>query len=873
MPPPVSDPGPFLSFLDWANGVGEIPLNLFRGRPGAAGRKLIDTVSSIPDAALPGNWIPELSEEEDSVTASDVLGIDPMQNPAGAKIANLVGGTLTNPLTYFGVRGGQLRAGAPFNANAVVPGVSEAVTGAKRLTGQAWNKVPESIRTPLEDSARVTGDGARRTLNYLDVPAEGDELLARSASAGSIAQRAGQAEVERLYKPLTELERGIVGDFSHGIARNGVTDRTKWQALEDVGDLDAYIANNGGRVDVVKQAIADRRSLMGTYLDEGIEAGAYKQGAKADDDYIKRQMSGSYFNDVDIVDRPLAARDKTLKTNRDLLRFMQEEKGANLEFDALKADAARTSNQGRLVQKAQLARKLTKNDTLNLSDEGANAAVDKAIAGMASSPERGMRDYAYKLQQAWKGTPPRGKDWFSQGLLLANKTFKSAATFGVVLPRVGFNFGNRLSGTLGQIVANPDARRTILESTKRFPGDLAGAYKDGLIALRESLEAFDSDLMKTMGSALPKGGERRTQLSRSMEAIENAFKASGGSSKKARELLAQAENGPALTAALDHGVLDNFVSSENLLSRMAGNTSWTKTKDLMMWPAHIAQGVEQRMRLGTFMDMYGKVPDAQAGRAIKDTFLDYSVPGQANRTFRDIIPFGAFISQNIKQQAKFIAEKPGVAAAAGQLFGDDGDMPKYPWLDQQLAIPTGLDEQGNPQYISSLRLPIEGLTAVPGFAGDDLWRDLVGNSQPMLKTAISYAADKDPFTGRDFGGYDKIMGESAGPLGRAYNVVMGTGLTQAVGTPLKQIENLIDDRKSPLERAGQFLTGIRNTSVDPDSAKKQRIEQYLEANPDVRQYQGYYQTGEDEGLDNLLKDLRSAKDRLAEKRKQAAAVL
>lgn len=202
-------------------------------------------------------------------------------------------------------------------------------------------------------------------------------------------------------------------------------------------------------------------------------------------------------------------------------------------------------------------------------------------------------------------------------------------------------------------------------------------------------------------------------------------------------------------------------------------------------------------------------------------------------------------------------------------------MPRYPWMDRQAAVPVGLDEKGNPQFISSFRSPLEGLATVPGSDPSDIWADTVGNFQPLLKTGLSYAANRDPFTGQAFGGYDKVLGHSAGAAGRAYNIAKGSGLFQPVTGPLDQLTSLLDDRKSTGEKALQASTGLRFTSVDPDMAKRQRLEQYLSANPDVQQYTGYFQEKghEDPGLTDLLSQLNESKARLKDKRKASAGVL
>lgn len=968
MPPPGQDPGPFLSFLDWLNTAGEVPLNVLRGRPGAAGRKALDFLGDIPDAVLPGDWIPDASTEEDAVSASDVLGIDPMRNPAGAKVADIIGGTIANPLSYLGLRGAGPVIQAPLPLQGVIKGqvpltgVSSLIDKGKSLARTGWEKLPESVTEPIAEGAAATGDLTRRTLNWLSTSPEDEALLTRASGAGDIASKVHLRNVEDYLGGLSQAEREAVGELGQRINRMGTDDRSKWQTILDD---ESYLASRPDiRADEVRRAYAAHRAQAGNQFDEGLAGGVFapdiayltpsgqrisqkglqsqfeqdlKAGLSAEDDlagyaakrgfvpdktvagtpgYMSRQFDGEYFRDIEDPylnmrkgggsGAPLRGREEALSTPEGLLRFLQREKDADLEFDAAKVNAKRAEMQGRLIQKGSIGKEMFERGRAErikmLSDDLAKATpdeapaiqkridevksesfalakgehrteVDRQIAKLANSDKASDRDFAYQLENAWRGIPPRSKNWFAQGLHKANQVFKGAATYGVIFPRLAFHVGNRLSGTLGQVLSNPEARRFIRESGQRIPGDLGGAFKDGLIHLRKTLEEFDNEFVKSVGGVLPKGGGARGAMSQRLQDIDDAFSMAKGSTEDFRKILSGRPDGEKLLMALDNRVLDDFVTSEDLLRRMADEGTWGKIKDVANWPAKIGQGVEQRMRIGTFFDLIDSgVDPAAAAKTVKGTFLDYGKPGIANRRFRDIIPFGAFLSQNVKQQAKFIAEQPSIAVAASQLYGDDQGLPKYPWLEQQAAVPWGLDEQGNAQYITSFRQPIEGLTAIPGLGANDLYRDVVGSMQPLLKTGIAYAVDKDPFTGREFGEYDKIMGQEAGKLGRAYNVIMGTGLTQAVGTPMGQLANLADERKSIAERALQFGTGMRFTSVDPDLAERQQLEDYLETRPEIRTAPGYYQTGEDDELAQVLKDLRAAKARLKEKRAAANAL-
>jgi len=920
MPIPQTDTGPFLSALGWAGSVGQIPLQLLRGRPGAAGRKLVDVLGDIPDAVLPGDWIPHVGDEDPNVRPSEMVGIDPNAHPGIAKAVDIVGGAATNPLSYVGLRGGTLKAGLPLTEGTAIPGATGLIQRGKDLVGRGIAKLPEGVR----NTATQTGAAVRRVANWMDQPddlaAIGDAAKGRGSQQAEIASE----RVRQIYEGATPDERSAVGDIVHRINRAGGSDRNQWSVIDDT---QAYLNALPPTVnrDRVTKLVSERAALMDSLAQDPTHGlvDAARAAGETGQGYGMRRFSGSYFDDLPAPDflpkgasSPSALKARSIGSPDEMLGFMRDNKNVDLDFDPLSFDMRRAAQSGRIAEKAKLGEQLipkrveklqadlnAANDPTRIADLDAKIAVEtnpktlerlqaqrdlgkgiqseingissavghgpgggfrlnnpdhvsavrKAIDDLAAS---GETDSAYRLKNMFDGVPGRGEDAFSQVLHKGNKIFKAAATFGVALPRIAFNVGNRASG-LWQVLSNDVARGSIGPATRRAVGDLFGAVDDGLMRLFKD-----------------KGRWAKDELTKSLDSIDRAQVASQGDMRKFRELLSAEPNGQTLQEALDAGVLNGFVDSEQLISRMAKTPAAQRVQDFMEWPADISAGIEQRMRLGTFMDLRKRGIEAPAAsKTIQDTYLNYDSPGVGNRRLRDAVPFAAFMTQNLKQQAGLVARHPVVASAAAPLFTDDENNPRYPWMDRQAAVPVGLDEKGDSQFITGFRSPLEGLAGVPGSNPSDIWSDTVGNFQPLLKTALSYAANRDPFTGRDFGTYDKILGHSAGEAGRAYNIAKGSGLFQPLSGPLDQVTNLLDDRKSAGQRAIQATTGVRFTSVDADQAKRQRIEQYLEQNPEASQYTGYYNSGEDPGLSDLLKQLTDSKKRLSDKRKAAAAVL
>jgi hypothetical protein len=873
-------------------------LNILRGRPKSALKNIVDLGGDVVDTILPGDLIPHISEEDDLISPHEALGIDSHDSPTKAKIADIIGNTVLNPLTYL--TGGRGANGATYKlpGGAEVPGLGKGVSKLKELAKSGYERLPEGA----QDVGRKAAATVRRSMNWLDLTPEQEAQIASAKAHGDLVNDVNLKGVDEAYSPVTEAERGAVGDIMHGINRKGTDDRALWETINNPDD---YISSRTDiRPDVVRKTLEDRKQISLKQLDEpGIfgDKHVYENSAgqrmKIDDlkaqrlideqegmihpntsiedyadqrgftgkiadeplvkDYIYRKMTGMDKVDNELgIASPIKPRKEELKTPEGLLQHLRANPKVDLEFDALKADAARASKQGKLASQAALGKNVLGMDDFTLANPEHMQKMRDFIAKAEKDPSQA--DFAYKLKNAFSGKPDR--NWFMKIMATANKPFKAAATYGFVLPNVAFNVRNRVGG-LQQALSNDTARGTFGASASRALSDLYGAFDDGFV--------------RATGKGRLTGGE----LTKHLDAIETAMKGVGGDTALFRQRLGSMEGGKDLVDALDNGVLNNFVSGDEMLSRMSKSDKWSAAKNIMDWPAAIGQGLEQRMRLGTWLDLVKRSKDplspSAAAKVIRDTYLDYDVPGVANRNMRDLVPFGAFMSQNLKQQAKFIAKHPVAGVVAGQLMGDSNDENiKYPWMEGQTSLPIGLDETGNPQYITNFGMPIEALASIPGgVSGSQNYKDIVGNLQPLLKTAIASSTGIDPFTGNDFGSYDKILGQPAGAIGRTYNNIKGTGILQPLEAMAKPVNIALDERKNVPEKLASYLTGVHIQSVDPDLAQRQKIEAYLKTRPDVKRAPSYYQTEADPETTDMLNQLKEAKAKLKAKREAAKAML
>lgn len=801
--------GAFLSFLDWIDKPGQVVRNTLKGNFKGALKNAGDFLLDPIDAALPGDLIPELAGDEDKVSGSELINVDAEAHPVGAFLADVGVGIATDPLTFFG---GPLLRGAGTAAKAGLKAMPKTAEKVEKV-GRAVRKVTGSQRLSPETRAMVD----------------------RARAAGSNEKRAGLEQAKVALTGLDENELNVVGD---------VIDNFKWQDGKLVGKLVDSDMPAMDRVLLHPEVHAGNADKIRRAVDETIKLG---QAQKArpnifkdnglSDEYLMRSYSGMDEQaGVDLATRnPSPAKGRTLTSMEDVQGFLKEKPNVTFERNALKRSAARADAQGVLAQRAEIGKTLG-GEAFAYTDDAAKKAVKEAIEALP--PEE-----AQVVGDLFNGMKGRGA--FDSVLASGNGIFKKYAVYGAIIPKFGSIVRNKIGG-IYQAAANPEARGIVGGQAKRLGSDLADAVT----------QAFGLKRLST--------GE----LSKSLDMIDDAFKAGGGSAEGAFKLLP-----PELADAMRNGVLDGYVSSEDLVREMVGS-KWAKAKSVLDWPGKVFQGVEARMRLGAFLDLRkaGTAAD-EAGRIVKDTFYDYSTTSTGQRLASDIIPFWKFATKATEQTGKLIAEKPWVGVGMSQVMQDRGD-PVYPWMEGKTNIPIGSDEEGNDQYITGLGLPFEAANMVPNPSGSfkdfgrDVERGIVGAANPLIKTAFSAIAGEDPYFQTPYGQYDKIPGiGNAGDIGQLYNQIAQTGQIQPLDSLLRTIGQATDPRHSPLTRLLNNLTGINVASVDPDRALQQQLQQALESNPDVQQYHSFFDRSKDPETMELLQQYLEAKKAVKAKKK------
>lgn len=618
------------------------------------------------------------------------------------------------------------------------------------------------------------------------------------------------------------------------------------------------------------------------FVEKVKDLGALKQGIGDDvltmipQDYAHRMFSGIADETTSklVGSGTNSLKGRTLKEGENFRDYMNVNRGHDVQFedDLLKATSHLAGQEGRIAQRSAIAKSLLGENFTALTEDAVQSGVNDRIKALAVSDPEG----AYLLKNAWEGMPDRGG--LMEVLNKANRIFKPAAVAGVGIPRVGGIVKN-ITGFPQQLAMEGEWK----EAGRQFmrtPGTLKEAA-------RKTLQGYGGNLAPT-------------ELGKDADLIQQALTASGGRASSALSFLDNQGRGD-LADALKHGVVDGFASAELATNSIRnsgavkdiagkagiGEAGKERIGNFLAAPGEGFQAAEHAGRLGTFKSMRDDliasgVPrdqaSAQAAERTTSAFYNYGVHTPENRALRDVIPFGAFQTNAIRQGANFLAKNPVAAVAASNVLGGHSNGPVYNSMEGKANIPLGMDDKGNQVYATSLGLPLEALGSIPNFSADlpdfgrEIEQDLIGSSHPLIKSAYSVASNRDPFFGSDAGTYDKIAGHHAGAVGRAYNRVAGTGLIQPISSPIGQLGRLIDDKASLPEDLLSLGTGVNTVAVDEDMALRQQLEESLKRNPDIRSATSLYSESDDPETVDLLRQLTAAKARLSAKRKAAKAV-
>ncbi|MBA2706680.1 MAG: hypothetical protein H0U59_02600 [Gemmatimonadaceae bacterium] len=772
----------------------------------------------------------------------------------------------------------------------------------------------KSFDLNLPDSPTyITDDAALAGLRGMRLAPDERQIPGLSADALSLRRTADDAPFLDI-KPLSALDRMMGatnpsrGPMARGTIPESVTARTNEllggpaapltdiaagqlpRATDTFSTVDQNVERWSRRVDAMglDPALADevkallaqhgpavqRQWTEGTKDFPGFQPAIGRDALReSPSDYAHRSYTGfTTENDLGLSGNQSSLKEKVLPTGKKLSSFLNDNPTVKWDDNLLSASTKRAGQQGQIAKRATIGQGLIE-DTIakarnkpaaeraeaeQLAIEAQGKALGgsggeflKATTAIIDDIAKHDRETGRFLRDAFNGMPPRGP--VMDVLEKLNRVFKPAAVYGVIIPRFGAIVRNRVSA-IPQAAATDGAegQAARLANPVQFARDVLGAIDDGVKS------AFG---LRIKGS----------DLTEALDVIQGAFKSSGGVASTAMKSLRATR--PELADAMEHGVLEGFTSSEDLIKQI-GMSGWKKKfVDIYDMPGKMFKGVEDRMRLGTYLDLVkkGKQPK-QAASTVQSAFFDYTITSPENRTLRNLIPFAQFTAKAIPQQAKLISRKPGVGVGLDQLYGQDRGEPLPPWIAEQTHVPLGRDSAGNPQVVAGLGLPWEALNMAPsiGDFGRDMERSVVASSQPGLKSIYSTLSGHDPYFRSETGSYSKVpLFGDMGAVGSAYNRISGTGVIQPVDSILRSVDKLTDSRKTLPAKLVENLLGANVVTVDQDRALQQILQKALEGNSSVRKHVSLYQSDPDPETQALLHQLAEAKRRAKKKREDA----
>lgn len=774
------------------------------------------------------------------------------------------------------IQGGTRFAGKELLREGAVAG---AVDNLVKAVGQFSSKAEEIIRTVGNVTQRA-GQAVKRATGNLKLAPGLRSLFDRARTEGSNVTRAVTDATEGLLASVPAADREFISSAFFNVGkRDGA-----WQVLTDKVPAQAFMTVDD-QVRLLMDRAADLRSLglktelspaqleatfrgmaelNRTMFDEAVRKGIMSAPAGIDTAvmappaYMQRIMQApegqiSEYLEKFAAAKPNFAKARKLREDADLATFLND-KGVSLKTDPLEIMVRRAGSQGRAVTKANITQEILGGPV----DLGVQTSeiVNGALKILARDPETaGM---AKALTDIVTGPGQRG----AVGEVLAkfNRFWKPAVLYGLALPRFAAITRNRI-GAINQELATAGAS---VGGLRRMAADLKGAVAEGI--------------NKGFGTKLGKD-----ELNQSLDLIDDAFRAAGGDVRNIGQVLQRSGSPQAkrLAEAVEQGVLDGFIDTEALLSQWGRTARQQRFRDILDMPAAMFQNVEHRMRLGQFLGLRKQgVSPAEAGRIIKQAYLDYTTANTADRTIRDIIPFAAFLTRSVPQQLGMVAERGVIRQGASSLYtSKDRDTVLPPWVEDQASVDLGMrDAEGNPLVLAGLGLPIEVLDLLPGSVspgdlGDAVRRNVVASSQPLLKEAFAQTSGRDPFFGTKVGSYDRSprllaalgITDEQGEAGRQIQNLRRIGLTAPAESVIGQSDVLLDDRQGLGTRLLRVLSGLRAVSIDEQRAVQQRLEEILARNPRVQSREILFDRSGDPETQRLLQALQATRQAIRQR--------
>jgi len=482
-------------------------------------------------------------------------------------------------------------------------------------------------------------------------------------------------------------------------------------------------------------------------------------------------------------------------------------------------------------------------DTTTVQKEAAQKIMDYTMSQKV--PERMLKT----LNAYISVDSPKERGAIAEAIHSFTSWWKAGQTAGVLLPNISFQVRNRLDGlwrNLTQAGKDTYSSLDLHDATKQFKKWARGNKDVPLAAFFQ--EAFDNEIMgqktrmigETAGSAgreaegpvtiadLFSPVKRVMSKEGRYEGWRNPFNVRGtGTARKLAE-----------KAGVQPGEVPQFFMAE------VGDKAYAL--------------VEQLNRIPVFAALRKNGWNISQAKDFTDAVqFDYSKISPLMRKAKDLIPFGSFIGRNLPFVAENIINAPG-SAYSQTIRGiewmrkaSSSYVPSF--LREKSGFRWPFGEYGDEEapFVYSLGLSVEGVNPFvfqdygPLKGAPDLTTTgarLFSQTNPLLTGAYKLISNRDPYSGRDVGDMEGILG------------LTGPAATMTSMLPTRVIRDAMmwtDSRKGLGVKALDYLSGAKIGSYNLQKWKERDLRdalmQWLQQKPFVRVMETPYVPKENRG--------------------------
>ncbi len=248
--------------------------------------------------------------------------------------------------------------------------------------------------------------------------------------------------------------------------------------------------------------------------------------------------------------------------------------------------------------------------------------------------------------------------------------------------------------------------------------------------------------------------------------------------------------------------------------------------------------VESLNRLGPFIAFLKQGMDpAEAARRVKKLQGDYSALTQFERGVSRAVPFYSFTRSTAPYMVQNLIENPGgkmaqTIRAMNDMRGRSTVTPDY--IGETASIPAGTAEDGSQRYITGLGLMMEDPLS---FMGNGVRGGLLEGASrlnPLIKAPLEWMTgqsffQKGPQGGRELDDLDPTLGRTVANIKQMVTgeetdfakPIFNSPATEfiagnlPVSRILTTVRQMTDPRRSAVEKAINFGTGVKSSLISP----------------------------------------------------------